>query len=99
MTTAFITGSDGRSVLDKRQKSRLLVRLNWTGWLGVLNIATAVWTKSTGLTLSGDTSTSKTADVFVEGGVVNTVEWITCRITVSDTQIDERTLYFNILPR
>ena len=101
MTTTFIVDADTKFQLNKRQRSRLDFGLNWALWLAALGdtIQSVSWTSSAGLTLSGATNTTTAANVFVVGGAVETVEWVTCQITTVGARIDERTIYLNILSR
>lgn len=101
MSTTFIVDADGKFQKDKRQRSRLDYGVNWAPWLTPLvdTIASVAWSCSPGLTLTGPTNTTTLAQVFVTGGAVDTVEWVTCQITTTAGRIDERTVYLNILLR
>ena len=103
MSTTYTVDADGKFQIDKRQRSRLDFGLNWAPWLTPLgdSIVTVDWTHSAGVTLTDETNSTTLAEVFVTGGAVDTVEWITCQITTANVppRIEERTIYLNILPR
>lgn len=74
--------------------------LNWERALpdGV-TIASAAWVVPSGLTNGGGSNTTTTATVRLSGGTVGTVYMVVCRITMSDGEVDDRSIYLDVRER
>ena len=74
---------------------------DWTAWLAPTAdaIASVTWLLSPGLTKVSSSFTPGTASVFVSGGVLNTTEKITCRITTTGGRTDDRSIALKITDR
>ena len=62
-------------------------------------ISSVTWVVSSGITTSSPTNTTTTATVFVTGGVLDTTETLTCRITTAGGRTDDRTISLKIVNR
>lgn len=89
------------TVYKKDPNARLDYTLDWGPWLTPLadTIFSAVWLPSAGITVDTPTHTTTTATAWASGGVVGDPEFMTCRITTTAGRIDDRTVFFKILPR
>lgn len=74
---------------------------DWSAWLLPLSdtIASVTWIVTSGLTTSLPSNTTTTATVFVSGGVVNSTEKLTCRITTASGRVDDRSVDLKITER
>lgn len=64
---------------------------DWNDWLGEFETITlATFLVDPGITVTEDTSTMKTATVWLAGGTEGQVYRVTCRVTTSDGRIDDR---------
>lgn len=70
--------------------------IDWTDWLGSDTIKTVVWTVPSGLTKVSSSNTTKTATVWLSGGVLNTDYAVVATITTNANRIDDRTLRIRI---
>lgn len=66
---------------------------NWTEWLQQgETILTSVWSITPSLTLNNEQNQSGVTSVFVNGGVVNKIYYLTNTITTSVGRTDSRTI-------
>lgn len=74
---------------------------DWGPYLAPLGdtIASVAWVLSSGLTQVSVSNTTTTATVFVSGGVIDTDETLTCRITTAGGRIDDRSITLKIVAR
>jgi hypothetical protein len=99
MTVTYQIGTDGKPLITKRQKSVRKYSVDWSLWLqNGETILSAIWTSSTGVTLTLPTNTTTSAAVTVSGGTIGTTEWISCTITTA-TSTEVQTLYLSITAR
>ncbi|MBK7424705.1 MAG: hypothetical protein IPJ48_17385 [Propionivibrio sp.] len=74
---------------------------DWGPYLTAISdtISSVTWVVSSGITTSSPTNTTTTATVFVTGGVLDTTETLTCRITTAGGRTDDRTISLKIVNR
>lgn len=89
------------TAFKKDPDARLDYTVDWTLWLAPVAdaIASAVWLPSAGITVSAPTFNANSATAWATGGVIGNDEFMTCRITTSAGRIDDRTVFFKIVPR
>ncbi len=66
--------------------------VDWTAYLGDDTITTSTWIVPAGITKNSDTSTTKTAKVWLEGGTAGERYAVTNRITTAGGRTDDRTI-------
>lgn len=74
---------------------------DWTAYLAAGSdlISSVTWVLSAGLLQVSTVPSTTTPAIFVAGGVLDTTESITCRITTTGGRIDDRTIFLTILQR
>lgn len=89
------------AVFKKDPDAVLDYTFDWGPYLTPLadTILTVTWLTSAGLTKVSQTNTATTATAFVSGGVVDTVETLTCRIVTAGGRTDDRTASLKIVTR
>lgn len=75
--------------------------VDWGPYLTPLSdtIASVVWVLSSGITKVSQSNTATTATAFISGGVIDTTETLTCRITTNGGRVDDRSILLNITER
>lgn len=75
--------------------------VDWGPYLAPLGdtIASVLWVLSSGLVQVSVSNTTTTATIFVSGGVIDTDETLTCRITTAGGRIDDRSITLKIVAR
>jgi hypothetical protein len=70
--------------------------VDWTAWLTPISdtISAVQWTVATGLTMTAQINSSKTATIWLSGGTVNKTYLVTCRITTTGGRREDQS--FNI---
>ena len=74
---------------------------DWALYLTPLSdsIATVTWLPDAGLVVSNSTHTTNTATAFVSGGIIDTTQILTCRITTTGGRTDDRSILLKIVSR
>jgi hypothetical protein len=87
--------------IEKDPNAALDYGVNWgvpfNSWLGEETIASVAWTVAAGLTQGAASNSDTVAKVRLSGGTAGETYAVTCRVTTSGGQIDERT--FRIVVR
>lgn len=83
------------NVFVKDPDATLKYKFDWSSWLAMgETISSQVITAETGITADSGTITDSSTTVTVElsGGTAGNYYDVACKITTSDSQIDERTI-------
>ena len=80
----FSAIKDGDSLLD--------YLIDWTEFLESDLIDSVLWIVPDGLASEAETHDSKTATIWISGGVVGVCYDVTCRITTVGGRVDDRTI-------
>lgn len=75
--------------------------LDWSSWLlPTLDVIVGVvWISSGEADVVSSSHTSTTATAFISGGVVDTTETVTCRVTTAGGRTDDRSIFLKIIHR
>ena len=87
--------------LDKDPNATLDYSFDWGPYLTPLldTITSVAWVVTPGLTVVSQSNTDTTATAFVSGGVLDTDEILTCRVTTAGGRIDDRSVTLVITNR
>lgn len=91
----------------KDPNAELDYTFDWAPWLTPISdtIASVSWILNDGtvivggIALESQANTATTATAVISGGVVDTTELLTCRITTTGGRIDDRSIELRILNR
>ncbi len=86
-------------VFLKDPNATLDYTVDWTEYLDDDTIVGAVWTVPSPLVNEAESYTTKTATVWISGGVVGVEYKVTCRITTTQGRIDDRTIKIEVRER
>lgn len=77
--------------------------LDWgvplNSWLAGETIASVAWTATAGLTVGAASNTTTVAKVRLSGGTVGQVYTVSCRVTTSTGQIEDRSFRVRVQER
>lgn len=84
----------------KDPDAKLDYTIDWSSWLtDSETISSVVWTVGTGITEESTSNTTTTATIWLSGGTAGERYAAACRITTSDSRIDERTIFIMVAER
>lgn len=102
----YVTKSNGHSVIPKDPNANLDYAFDWTKYLDAISdtIAAVEWTLDSPLLKTNSSFDSKTATVWISGGVIPAPPTpneyrVTCRITTAGGRIDDRSIFLKIAQR
>ena len=81
---SFSAIKDGDSLLD--------YTMDWGPYLDSDQIDSVLWIVADGLVSEAETHDSKTATIWISGGVVGMTYDVVCRVTTIGGRIDDRTI-------
>lgn len=89
------------TTFKKDPNATLDYEFDWSAWLLPMpdTIVSVTWIVSAGLVVVSNSFTTLTATAFVSGGVLDTTEILTCRITTAGGRIDDRSVNLKIVSR
>ncbi len=101
-TTGFFQDKTRGPTIFKDPDSTLDYTFDWNDWLddGQTILSANATPEPNGVTKDQPEQISNgLVTVRVSGGLVGNVHGLTCRITTNNGQVDERTIYFEIIER
>ena len=73
--------------------------VNWSDWLGGATISSVAWVVDSGITNAGESNTTTVATIKLSGGTAGTDYTVTCRVTASDSRVDDRSFILRVTER
>lgn len=89
MTSVFKVNDDGRDYVEQDPQDKLDYVLDWTDFVGALDISASTWASTpNGLTLSDAAFSAKQTTITIAGGVVGQVYTVTNHVTFAGREKD-----------
>ena len=87
------------NLFEKGKDALLDYTADWTSWLGSDDIDTVSWIVPVGITETASSNNTKIAIIWLEGGTLNVIYSVICRIVTDAGRKDDRTMLFKIVEK
>ncbi|MET0360734.1 MAG: hypothetical protein ABW048_03175 [Sphingobium sp.] len=91
------------SLYLKDPQARIDHAIDWSPYLGAQGVVASLWTvvpqEQGGLAIDEDAAEDQRTSARLSGGIVGRVYRLTNRVTLSDGQVDERSMTFRVEER
>jgi len=87
------------NLFEKDKDAKLDYTADWTAWLNADDLDSVTWIVPAGITKTNESSNTKIAIIWLEGGTLAELYSIICRIVTAAGRKEDRTLLFKIVEK
>jgi len=87
------------TLFEKDKDAKLDYTADWTAWLGSDDLDSVTWIVPIGITKTAESSNTKIAVIWLEGGTLDEIYSVISRIVTAAGRKEDRTLLFKIVEK